>query len=603
MARQIGTLKLSSNIEPRVAAPFDAREKVSLKADLTAANTFPYPYEGMEVYVVEEKKKYILIGNDPTVSANWSEVGSGGGGSDEVIVDVEELPSKNYIENKIYRINNEEITQYLHGEATVQETCDWYLNNYGEYFQIDSSRSSSTNIYLVPKDNTYIIGWNGETLMTHWAICDYIQIQEYETTKVKTTYDGKDIVDGSEKAFTIITNQTYDDNKRRMKLSLITDSDYYIGDLTRQGLNKILKDSDTIIQLEELPERWDGSEIEENAIYQYIGETYRGVTYSGEHWDYKNGYFYKATRVPNIQYILWEELYGTKNWSELDYSVKRNYIPSIEFKGTLPDSNFDVEIQKDGTYIIKSKRGTAQDNILYWEGTSIPAGEYILCTELLSGSMPSGCTMFISVKNATTSESTLTEISKNISYPFVAGGSLIVNEGDTIQFKIYANGYFSWESTFKFHALFQQFSIVDRSWQPADMLDNIELSNKIPDTSKMINVFTGTQAEWDALTTTEKLTYQQVNITDDESIIGHIKSKTFSGTSDNNGFLLIDDDFDANKVVVLGVFYPSGTPPYRAVPIVSTNGNKWFLNVSDLLTGESLSNITITNATVYYMEI
>lgn len=147
------------------------------------------------------------------------------------------------------------------------------------------------------------------------------------------------------------------------------------------------------------------------------------------------------------------------------------------------------------------------------------------------------------------------------------------------------------------------FKTVSAYYAGDNINQKIERLAKYDDLSKKLNIFTGTQAEWDALTTTEKLTYQQVNITDDESIIGHIKSKTFSGTSDNNGFLLIDDDFDANKVVVLGVFYPSGTPPYRAVPIVSTNGNKWFLNVSDLLTGESLSNITITNATVYYMEI
>lgn len=116
-------------------------------------------------------------------------------------------------------------------------------------------------------------------------------------------------------------------------------------------------------------------------------------------------------------------------------------------------------------------------------------------------------------------------------------------------------------------------------------------------------VFTGTQAEWDVLSTAVKKTYGQVNITDDESVVGRIKSKTFSGTSDLNGFLPIDDDFYANKVVVLGVLYPPGTAPYRAVPIVSTNGNKWFLNVGDLLTGESVPNVTITNATVYYVEL
>ena len=71
MARKEGTIKLSSNIEPRVAAPLDARSKVALKTDLTAEGTFPYPYEGMEVYVDEEKKKYILTGEDPTDIENW----------------------------------------------------------------------------------------------------------------------------------------------------------------------------------------------------------------------------------------------------------------------------------------------------------------------------------------------------------------------------------------------------------------------------------------------------------------------------------------------------------------------------------------------------
>ena len=77
MARTKGTFSLSANIEPRAAAPLDAREKVALISDLTTANTFPYPYEGMKVYCEENKKLYILTGSDPTVAANWNEAGSG----------------------------------------------------------------------------------------------------------------------------------------------------------------------------------------------------------------------------------------------------------------------------------------------------------------------------------------------------------------------------------------------------------------------------------------------------------------------------------------------------------------------------------------------
>lgn len=460
MARIEGTLKLSSTIEPRVAAPLDARSRVSTLADLTAVSTFPYAYQGMEVYVENEKKKYMLVGDDPTNSSNWVENGGSGG--------------------------------------------------------------------------------EGQT-----------------------------------------------------------------------------------IQLEELPERWDESEIEENAIYQYIGETYRGTTYRGERIDYKNGYFYKATKVTNISYILWKELYGTKDWSELDRSVKRNYIPSIEFEATLPDSGFDVEIQKDGTFIVNSKTGTIRDNILFWEGTTIPAGEYILCTELLSGVLSSGCSIFISVKNETTSESELAEISSDISRPFKAGSPLIINEGDTIKFRIYATGNFTREGTFKFHALFQQFSIVDRSWQPADMLDNIELSNKIPDTSKMINIFTGTQAEWDALTTDEKLAYKQVNITDDESdpnvVVDavtdgdmhavtsnavaeelekvRIVHKTFSGNTDVNGNVYIR----AFKNDYILIFASVNNTNYTGYVFYWASNASFYVHVTDAIGGAAPAGLAVTGD-VYFVK-
>ena len=114
MARQQGTYKLTSNIEPRAAAPLDAREKVALKNDLTATGTFPYPYEGMEVYVVEEKKKYILIGDDPTKIDNWFE----NGGDKTSILFVEELPEAPNIENVIYALYSPIIT-------TMTMICDY----------------------------------------------------------------------------------------------------------------------------------------------------------------------------------------------------------------------------------------------------------------------------------------------------------------------------------------------------------------------------------------------------------------------------------------------------------------------------------------------
>lgn len=80
MARQKGMLNLSGNIEVLAGAPFDARDIVPTKADLTVASNFPYPYVGMETYVTAEDKKYRYMGGDITDLSNWAEIGSGGGG-------------------------------------------------------------------------------------------------------------------------------------------------------------------------------------------------------------------------------------------------------------------------------------------------------------------------------------------------------------------------------------------------------------------------------------------------------------------------------------------------------------------------------------------
>lgn len=100
MARNKGSANLAASLEVLAGAPLDAREVVQAKADLTANDSFPYKYIGMEVYVVAENIKYRLIGNDPTVLANWQEVGSGGGKT----IQVEELPEASAaLEGVIYQ--------------------------------------------------------------------------------------------------------------------------------------------------------------------------------------------------------------------------------------------------------------------------------------------------------------------------------------------------------------------------------------------------------------------------------------------------------------------------------------------------------------------
>lgn len=76
MARTKGSFSLAGTLEPLVSAPLDARATVKLKTDLTAVGTFDYFYVGMQTFVEEEQKRYTLIGNDPTVLANWREDGT-----------------------------------------------------------------------------------------------------------------------------------------------------------------------------------------------------------------------------------------------------------------------------------------------------------------------------------------------------------------------------------------------------------------------------------------------------------------------------------------------------------------------------------------------
>lgn len=80
MGKSIGSANLAASLNVLAGAPLDSRLVVDELSDLTASGTFDYFYEGMPVYVKSETKIYILIGSDPTESANWKEQGSGGGG-------------------------------------------------------------------------------------------------------------------------------------------------------------------------------------------------------------------------------------------------------------------------------------------------------------------------------------------------------------------------------------------------------------------------------------------------------------------------------------------------------------------------------------------
>lgn len=89
MARQKGSSTFAGTLEILAGGPIDARAQVPTKADLLVAANFPYPYVGMQTYVLAENKRYKLIGADVTVEANWEEEGGGGSGGGHTIEDPE----------------------------------------------------------------------------------------------------------------------------------------------------------------------------------------------------------------------------------------------------------------------------------------------------------------------------------------------------------------------------------------------------------------------------------------------------------------------------------------------------------------------------------
>jgi len=81
MGRNKGTFKISGNFEPRLKAPFDAREEVDTFSDLTSSSTWEdedgniWLYNGLSVFVRDEKKKYLLIDRDNyDLDASWEEM-------------------------------------------------------------------------------------------------------------------------------------------------------------------------------------------------------------------------------------------------------------------------------------------------------------------------------------------------------------------------------------------------------------------------------------------------------------------------------------------------------------------------------------------------
>lgn len=141
MARTKGSFNLAGAIEPLASAPLDARATIATLADLTAEGSFPYPYVGLETYVVSENKKYRLIGSDPTDIEDWEEVGSG-----TTIESISDIADVNITEP-----TDGQVLQY-------DETNDEWVNGSVSGASLGSAITSSVSVGGITSGTTYAAG-------------------------------------------------------------------------------------------------------------------------------------------------------------------------------------------------------------------------------------------------------------------------------------------------------------------------------------------------------------------------------------------------------------------------------------------------------------
>lgn len=140
MARYNGVYKAAANYEPQIAAPFDARELVETKADLTNEKTWKqrngdiWTYVGMVVSVASDENpanngRYQLMAADWSNVANWQKMATaadtqilqeqidnieitGGGSLDIEVQTLEDLPQEGDINATYYVLENNSIWRW-----------------------------------------------------------------------------------------------------------------------------------------------------------------------------------------------------------------------------------------------------------------------------------------------------------------------------------------------------------------------------------------------------------------------------------------------------------------------------------------------------------
>ena len=265
MARKEGSLKLSSNIEPRMGAPLDARSIVPTYADLTVASNFEYTYIGMIVAVQATGEAYILKNEPTTTASNWVKFATGG--------DTDNFYTKAEIDAGWY--NKEEVDQLIvklykpAGNATLDTLPTASAAVLGNVYNMSEAFTTDSR-FVEGSGKNYPVGTNVVVV----DIGTYSEVTP-EVGDNPSTEGWYELESGE---YVLSTDTEVEDGKTYYEYTAVYKFDILPGfiDLTPYQLK---------MQVAELPE---ASEDEEGKVYQYIGETTGGLT---------NGFFYVCEEI------------------------------------------------------------------------------------------------------------------------------------------------------------------------------------------------------------------------------------------------------------------------------------------------------------------
>lgn len=174
-------IPITSGFDLGAKIPLDSRTIVNTIEERDAHVTNNRAYQGMKVYVIEDKKEYIYDGE------NWEEVGKGGGMTEEEKEQLKDMATKDYVDTHI--------------EEAIKDIPKEEIDLSGYALKEDLHEHSNKEILdTITQDN--IDNWNNAKGMTEEekeqlenlnknisTKFDDVQLNEQETTESQTALD------------------------------------------------------------------------------------------------------------------------------------------------------------------------------------------------------------------------------------------------------------------------------------------------------------------------------------------------------------------------------------------------------------------------------